>query len=338
MYRREDDFSSVDESDLSRIGIVVIGRNEGQRLTDCLNSLGASRRRTVYVDSGSTDGSPEAAARLAAVVLQLDMSIPFTAARARNVGFDALMQRWPETNFVQFIDGDCLLDDQWLRASMKFLTEHENVGIAFGRRRERHPDRTIFNALCDREWDGPPGLALECGGDILIRASALRDVGGYSNGLIAGEEPELCVRLRQEGWLIWRLASEMTRHDANITRFGQWWRRSVRAGHAFAQVSRLTRKSPFGIWKRNVARTAFWGGFLPMAAAAGAVVNPLALCILALYPIQIVRLARRQESTVDGRWRKAAFDVLGKFPELQGVLKFHANLLTKRQQLIIEYK
>jgi GT2 family glycosyltransferase len=336
--RREADAGLLDRPHFSQVGIVVIGRNEGQRLIDCLNSLGANRDRTVYVDSGSTDGSPEAAAQMAAVVLRLDMSIPFTAARARNVGFDALMQRWPETDFVQFIDGDCVLDDQWLGNSTNFLVEHENVGLVFGRRRERHPDRTIFNALCDREWDGPPGQALECGGDILIRASALQDVGGYSNGLIAGEEPELCIRLRQEGWLIWRLASEMTRHDANITRFGQWWRRSVRAGHAFAQVSRLHRKSPFRIWKRNVGRAVFWGGLLPLAAVAGAVVNPVALCVLALYPIQIFRLGRRQDSGVDGRWRNAAFDVLGKFPELQGVLQFHANRLMKRQQSIIEYK
>jgi GT2 family glycosyltransferase len=329
----------VDDHYPLQVGIVVIGRNEGPRLIDCLNSLGINRARAVYVDSGSTDGSPQAATEIAAVVLRLDMSIPFTAARARNTGFDALMRHWPDTNFVQFIDGDCVLDEQWLRNSTDFLVQNVHVGLVFGRRRERHPDRTIFNALCDREWDGPPGQAMECGGDILIRASALQDIGGYSGDLIAGEEPELCVRLRQAGWLIWRLPSEMTRHDANITRFGQWWRRSVRAGHAFAQVSRLHQNSQFRIWKRNVGRAVLWGGALPLtAAAAAATVNPAALWILALYPIQVLRLARRQGSTIDGRWRNAIFDVLGKFPELQGVLQYHANRLMKRQHSIIEYK
>lgn len=324
--------------DSSEIGIVVIGRNEGQRLIDCLNSLGLNRARAVYVDSGSTDGSAEAAARMAAMVIQLDMSIPFTAARARNVGFQALMQRWPATRYVQFIDGDCQLDDQWLATSSAFLLEHENVGIVFGRRRERYPGRTIFNALCDREWDGPAGQAIECGGDILIRTSALQGVGGYSGGLIAGEEPELCVRLRQEGWLIWRMGSEMTLHDANITRWGQWWRRSVRAGHAFAQVSRLHRTSPFRIWQRNVGRTVFWAGLLPLAAIVGCLVHPAALLILLLYPVQIARLARRQEGDLASRCRNAAFDVLGKFPELHGILKFHVNRMMKRRQSIIEYK
>lgn len=316
----------------------MIGRNEGQRLIDCLNSLKANRTRTVYVDSGSFDGSPEAAAKMAEVVLQLDMSIPFTAARARNLGFETLIRRWPDTDFVQFIDGDCLLDDQWLKTGIGFLIERESVGLVFGRRRERYPERTIFNALCDREWDGSPGAVQECGGDILIRAAALQKVGGYSSRLIAGEEPELCVRLRSEGWLIWRLTSEMTCHDADITRFGQWWRRSKRSGYAYAQVSLLHRKSPFRIWMRNVWRAVFWGGLLPLMAVAGAAVNPMALWILALYPMQILRLAWRRGSTPDGRWRNATFDVVGKFPEMQGVLQFHANKLMKRRQSIIEYK
>lgn len=348
MQKTEDDLAASDRGTYggavaahhrNEIGVVVIGRNEGQRLIDCLDSLGIHRERAVYVDSGSTDGSPEIAARMAAVVVSLDMSIPFTAARARNVGFDTLLRRWPEMQFVQFIDGDCQLDSQWLETSTRFLLDHGNVGLTFGRRRERYPDRTMFNALCDREWDGPEGASLECGGDILMRVSAMQGVGGYSSGLIAGEEPELCVRLRQQGWLIWRLASEMTLHDANITRFGQWWRRSVRAGHAFAQVSRLHRASSFRIWQRNVARTIVWGGLLPLAALVGLVLfGPLALCILLLYPIQVARLARRGDGIGVTRWMNATFDVLGKFPELQGVLKFHANRLMKRQQAIIEYK
>jgi GT2 family glycosyltransferase len=284
------------------------------------------------------DGSIQAAQQRAPVVLQLDLSLPFTAARARNMGFNTLMRRWPDTNFVQFIDGDCQLDDQWLKAGRDFLVEHVNVGLVFGRRRERYPHRTIFNALCDREWDGPPGQAQECGGDILIRASALQEVGGYSSGLIAGEEPDLCVRLRQQGWLIWRLESEMTLHDANITRFGQWWRRSVRSGHAFAQVSLLHRHSPFRIWKRSVWRAVFWGGLLPLTAAVGAAISPMALWLLALYPFQVLRLVWRRRSTPDGRWRNATFDMLGKFPEMQGVLKFYFNQLTRRRPSIIEYK
>jgi hypothetical protein len=41
------------------IGIVVIGRNEGDRLTRCLQSLQMENLPVIYVDSGSTDGSQE---------------------------------------------------------------------------------------------------------------------------------------------------------------------------------------------------------------------------------------------------------------------------------------
>ncbi|KAA9389071.1 glycosyltransferase [Neorhizobium galegae] len=320
------------------VGIVVIGRNEGQRLIDCLNSLKSHRVRTVYVDSASTDGSAEAAAGLCAEVVRLDMTIPFTAARARNAGFDAVMRRWPDTIFVQFLDGDCELDTGWIATATTFLVMRKDVALVFGRRRERYPERTIFNAMCDREWDGVPGEAQACGGDVLIRASVLKDLGGYSGGLIAGEEPELCVRLRESGWKIWRLPSEMTRHDADISRLSQWWRRSVRCGHAYAQVSHLHRTSPSRIWTRNLRRAVFWGGLLPLVAIAGAVIHPAALALLLLYPLQLLRLARRARPALGNTLLFASFDVLGKFPEMQGVAQFYLNRLINRRQRIIEYK
>lgn len=318
--------------------VVVIGRNEGQRLIDCLNSLKTLRERTIYVDSGSSDGSVEAAAKLCAEVVPLDMTIPFTAARARNAGFDVVMQRWPDTAFIQFLDGDCELDAKWIATAATFLVMRKDVAVVFGRRRERYPDRTVFNAICDREWDGPPGEVPACGGDILIRASVLKDFGGYSDWLIAGEEPELCIRLREKGWKIWRLPSEMTRHDADISRLSQWWRRSVRCGHAYAQVFHLHRTSPSRIWTRNLRRAVFWGGLLPLAAIAGTALHPAALTLLLVYPLQILRLALRKMPKPGNRWLFAAFDVLGKFPEMQGIAQFHVNRLINRRQRIIEYK
>ena len=53
----------------------------------------------------------------------------------------------------------------------------------------------------------------------------LYGVGGFNPAVIAGEEPELCVRLRQAGWKIHRLDAEMTLHDAAMTSWRQWWKR-----------------------------------------------------------------------------------------------------------------
>lgn len=318
--------------------VVVIGRNEGQRLVDCLKSLGPLAWNTVYVDSGSQDGSPAMAASMNAHVVRLDMGEPFTAGRARNAGWRAALKNWPGLRFIQFIDGDCLLDDAWIDRAHGFMESRDDVAAVFGRRRERRIDRSVYNALCDREWDGAPGPVLECGGDVFMRVGALRDAGGYMSSLIAGEEPELCVRLRARGWTIWRLEAEMTLHDADMTRIRQWWRRNARAGYAFAEVSTLHWASPFGIWRRNLWRSIGWGGILPAALLAGFTLHPAAFGLLLLYPIQMVRIAAREGRVSRQSWRNAFFDVAGKLAEFKGAVTFFANRALGRRQRIIEYK
>lgn len=320
------------------IGIVVIGRNEGARLIACLESLGERVRQAIYVDSGSTDGSVEAARRSGATVVELDMATPFTAARARNAGFAKLIEEIPGVGMVQFVDGDCRFCENWIAAASAFLKANPKVAVVCGRRREQFPDATIYNTLCDREWDTPIGEALACGGDCLVRVDAFRAVDGYSSDLIAGEEPEMCVRLRAAGWRIYRLDADMTLHDANITRFAQWWKRARRAGHAFTEVAHRHLASPFGIWRRDVMRILIWGGAVPAIAVLGSVlVSPPFLLIFAAYPLQIARIARR-----DGRgwesWRYAAFTVLAKFPEMQGALEYIVSRLMRRRTGLIEYK
>jgi len=315
------------------IGIVVIGRNEGERLIACLRSLGELVHRTVYVDSGSSDGSVAAARDLGASVTVLDPSLPFTAARARNHGLAALAERYPNIAYVQFVDGDCMLDGQWPSKAQSYLDAHPDVAVVGGRRRERFSGRSIYNRLCDREWDTRIGEALECGGDIMARRDALHAVGGYADDLIAGEEPEMCLRLREAGWRIWRIDAEMTLHDANMLRFGQWWRRSMRAGHAFAEVSARHAGSPLRIWRRQTWRAVLWGLLLPAGILMAAVLlHPACLLLLLVYPLQVLRLARGRD------WPAAFFMVLAKFPEMLGVARYYRNRLLRRAGGLVEYK
>src|SRR5271154_4207050 len=96
-------------NELQKIGAVVIGRNEGERLIRCFRSLRRYVDAVVYVDSGSTDGSVAAAKEAGAVVVDLDMSRPFTMARGRNAGLAKLREVYPDLGFVHFVDGDCEL-------------------------------------------------------------------------------------------------------------------------------------------------------------------------------------------------------------------------------------
>ena len=316
------------------IGLVVIGRNEGERLRVCLQSVLGAGRCVVYVDSGSTDGSVPLARGMGAVVVALDMGTPFTAARARNAGWRELARRAPQVHYVQFIDGDCELNPGWLPAAQAFLDANPGHAVVAGRLRERYPERSVFNRLCDMEWDTPIGDAKACGGIALMRLAPLQAAGGFRADLIAGEEPELCVRLRAVGWKIHRLDAEMALHDAAMLHWRQWWRRSVRGGYAFAEGSWLHGQMPERHWVMETRRALVWGLLLPLAILVVAwEVDARALWLLLIYPAQMLRLARRGASV-----ERAFFLVAGKFAEAAGVLQFAWNRLMHRRQRIIEYK
>jgi glycosyltransferase involved in cell wall biosynthesis/GT2 family glycosyltransferase len=324
------------------LGVVVIGRNEGERLRRCLDSVVAHSSAVVYVDSGSTDGSVETARSLGVHVVDLDVTIPFTAARARNEGLRALVAHYPNTKLVQFVDGDCEVVADWLPHAEKELARNADTAVVCGRRRERFPNASVYNHMCDMEWDTPIGEANACGGDALMRVEPLLEVGGYREGLIAGEEPELCLRLRNKGWKIRRLDAEMTLHDAAMTRFGQWWKRSVRAGHAFAECSWIHRQGPLHIWNRETRSTWFWGAMLPLAILAATWFWPLiGLALILGYVLLGFRIyqRRRRVGQSPGNARLYAFYcVLAKFPQAMGQFRYHWNRLLSRQGTLIEYK
>lgn len=317
------------------VGAIAIGRNEGGRLVRCLASLkAAGADPIVYVDSGSNDGSVEAAKGAGAYVLELDMTIPFTAARARNEGLALLEHHDPEGTLVQFVDGDCELREGWLEAAKAALGAADDIAVVCGRRRERFPEETLWNRLIDFEWDTPVGEAASCGGDALMRRAALSDVGGYRNDLIAGEEPEMCFRMRAQGWRILRIDAEMTWHDAAMTRFGQWWKRNKRAGHAFAENATLHGKSEERFRVAQTRSVLIWGAAVPGLALLGAVlISPWAILLLLALPLQALRMAARGMA-LDRAW----FITIGKLAEAQGALGFFWGRLTNKRSAIIEYK
>lgn len=327
------DAKNVNEiSTLPKVDSIVIGRNEGVRLAACLTSLNGQTRRIIYVDSGSTDGSPALAASLGAEVVALDMALPFTAARARNAGLAALANDAPD--FVQFVDGDCAVDAGWIAKALAFLSSSPAAVVVCGRRRERFPSASVYNRLCDQEWNTPIGQARACGGDALMRFAAVQAVGGYSDDLIAGEEPELCLRLGRNGGQVWRIDAEMTLHDAAITRLGQWWKRTKRAGHAFAEGAARHGAGPERHWVVETRRALIWGLFVPLLALVLALLwHPAGLLVLLAWPAQVVRLALRT-----GDWPAAFFAVLGKLAEAQGALGYWWGRMTSRRSKIIEYK
>ncbi|MCC5983340.1 MAG: glycosyltransferase [Rhodobacteraceae bacterium] len=250
------------------VDAVVIGRNEGARLGAAIAALRADVRRVVYVDSASRDDSV-AVARAAGADAVVALAPPLSAARARNAGLQALADDPPE--FVQLVDGDCVLVPGWIGAGRAALSARGDLAAVFGRVREEAPEATVYNRMQDHEWATVVARGDSFTGVFLGRYAPLLAAGGFRADLIAGEEGEFCDRLRAAGWEVAPLARDMATHDLNMQRLGAFWRRAVRAGHAFAQVGALT-----GAWRAERLRAWLWAAVLPLVALAALSVAPAA--------------------------------------------------------------
>ena len=327
---------------MNNLGIVVIGRNEGDRLRQCLLSVGDRFTDIVYVDSGSTDDSVAMAKSLGVRVVELDLSIPFTAARARNEGFATLLKINPQVEFVQFVDGDCEIIPGWLEKAKEEISSNLELAVVCGRRRERFPNRSIYNLLCDIEWNTPVGEAKACGGDAMMRVEAFEQVKGFNSTLIAGEESQLCLRLRREGWKILRLDAEMTLHDAQITHFSQWWQRSLRSGHAYAEGAWLHGNSPEGHRIKESKSILLWGLIIPLIILGSLLPSHgWSLILLLGYPLMTYKIYRYLQ-TRGIKSKDALLYAINctmiKFPQALGLIQFYIGKLLRKPKNIIEYK
>jgi hypothetical protein len=340
---------NLSKSSLSeKLGLVVIGRNEGERLARCLASVADIAKR-VYVDSGSTDGSVALARGQGVGVVELPVPPHFTAARARNAGLAQLLTGDPELEFVQMVDGDCEIQKGWIDAGLAALRLDPDLALVYGRLRERYPDKSIYNALCDDEWNSPVGDSTGCGGIALFRVAALRQVNFYNPAMIAGEDTEMSMRLRKRGWRLRRIDAEMAFHDADLTRFGQWWTRTRRSGHGFGEMAFLHPDARNPNWPRTVRSIFAWGGVMP-AMLVLAIVLALALTpwwwiavglLLLPWPLRMAQLAKRQARRgLSPRVARASGVLLmfGKLPQFLGLIGYHLDRLSGRTSRLIEHK
>jgi GT2 family glycosyltransferase len=327
-----------------QVAFVVIGRNEGERLKKgllaiqslCLDSP------VVYVDSGSSDDSVAFAESLNLLTVELDMSIPFTAARARNSGFERLMQDYPEISYVQFMDGDCELLSGWIEAAVAKLEANQNIGIVSGRRTERYPEVSIYNELIDIEWNTPIGETLAVLGDMCVKVEAFKKVNGFDETIIAAEDDDFCLRTKKAGFKTFRIDADMSLHDANILTLSQWFRRSKRGGHGYANIHHIHGHPPLNYFQRQIKSVVFWGFIAPLGFLVCLFYAPLiALLFFLAYSASIVGAILRKKKEKKPLKTAIYYGILiftGKVPEFIGMLQFYKNHLLSNKHQLIEYK
>lgn len=298
--------------------------------------------RIVYVDSGSTDNSVAFARELGCQVVELDMSIPFTAARARNAGYQALLDVEPDLEFIQFLDGDCELQKGWLEQAMALFAEQPTIGICSGRRVERHPEQSIYNQLMDIEWNTPTGEVAAVLGDMCVRVTALQAVDGFDAGIIAAEDDDFCLRAAAAGYGIYRIDAVMSYHDANIMHLSQWYKRSKRGGHGYANINRLHGAAPPYYFRRQIVSVCVWGAAVPALFVIALFTLPLlAAIIFLLYSAAVLKTGFKM--VLNGLPANIAFSYAaliytGKVAEFAGICEYWKNSILSRQHVLIEYK
>lgn len=329
---------------LALLGFVVIGRNEGERLKASLNAIRrlSPNSPVVYVDSGSTDQSVSFSRGIGVDVVELDMSLPFTAARARNAGGNRLLEQHPDLEFVQFFDGDCEMTDGWVDAALSCFERYPEVGIVSGRRREKFPEASIYNTLMDIEWNTPIGECFAVPGDMCVKTAAFKAINGFNPSIIAAEDNDFCLRAYKAGHKIRRVDADMSRHDANITHLAQWYKRAQRGGHGFANIHHIHDNGSEKHFRKELRSIAFWGATFPvLLLICMLLLKPLAGLMVLTYLLFIAKTFLRRKLSGDSLRIALAYSALtytGKVAEFFGVIAYWKNHLLERDHTLIEYK
>ncbi len=309
------------------VGVVVIGRNEGDRLLESLKAAIAAGVPVVYVDSDSSDGSAERASELSSDVVKLSTPPGQTAARARNAGYERMQKVLPGCQYLQFVDGDCVLTPGWVEAAAAHLRDHPDVGVVCGHLLEERPMASPYHRLASIEWDQPVGDVGECGGIAMARATAFEAVGGYEADMPVGEDPDFCRRVEAIGLRTVRLDREMAKHEIGVLHFRQWWMRQVRPGRAWADTFYRRRGSTPDTVRRKLKSTLVWGGVLPIGCLLLAPVTGGGSLLLMLAALGLLWQRIRGQSLRAGRSPEdstlyASACTLAKFAAFQGVVGF----------------
>ena len=195
------------------LSVILISKNQAWNVRRMIESV---QRETAHlanceillVDSASSDGTTEIARDFPIGVIRLRDSQALTPAAGRYIGF-----KNTRGAFVLFLDGDMELCPFWLKKALANMKNRPEIAAITGER--------IDLPVATRPQDKPdlqkiehdPGTLVEKGGGAaLYRRQVLEKIGQFNPFLCSDEEPELCLRIRHNGYQILELEQTIVFH------------------------------------------------------------------------------------------------------------------------------
>lgn len=323
------------------ISVVIIGINVERYIGNCIRAVqnqhyDRDKIQIIYVDGGSSDHSVDIAGSFSQVeIICLDNPHP-TPGRGRNAGFAVA-----KAPLVQFLDADSYVHPSWMKTAAAHIKD--NVAAVWGGLEERYPEKNIFHVVGNLEWQesarqnyqqGGKRLTRYFGGNVLVRADAIAQAGGFDETLVAGEDPDMSYRVRQNGWHILRISDEMVSHDLNMNSWRQYFRRAMRSGYAYAEIGlryrRHVEKLYFREFLRIILRTILILPLMVLGLFPAVTLFALGMIVFLIFR-PFMRIAEYKRSHDISWGRAAAYAThlsLAIFPQFAGILRYFYGRFT----------
>lgn len=254
--------ASPPEGGPPRVGVVVPAYDGGDDLLACLASVAASTTppaTVVVVDNASTDGAVAAAQRRYTAIEVIRNATNRGFGAACNQGVDVLLATGHD--FVLLLNQDALLEPATLAEMTAFAVAHPRAGVVGAltvstRLAADGAPVLLYNGAWRGLlplWQHIPGIGRSSrdaspqprrvdyvwGHGMLLRAAALRAVGGFDPGFFMYcEDLDLCRRMAAAGWEVWCDSAAVMRHavadGARATQSEAWrWRMKMASARHF---------------------------------------------------------------------------------------------------------
>ncbi len=192
------------------VTVIIVTYNSAETIGECLTSVQAQigvQCEVIVVDNASTDGTTDVVRKWGGDVRLLANKENIGFGRANNQGFAASSGRYlyllnPDAKLTQ---SNALVE---LRAA---LEQHLDWGMAgtrvvsADRRREGKPANTYpGQSRVRRDFSKLPGrIAWVSGASLFLRRQVFAELGGFDpDFFLYNEETDLCLRLREKGYVI----------------------------------------------------------------------------------------------------------------------------------------